>query len=76
MKNQQVFRYEKPFALEAGGVLPGFELQYTTLGKPNASHSKVVWVIHALTGSSDVTSWWPGLFEAGGPYDPAEYFVI
>lgn len=76
MKNQQVFRYEKPFALEAGGVLPGFELQYTTLGKPNASHSNVVWVIHALTGSSDVTSWWPGLFEAGGPYDPAEYFVI
>jgi homoserine O-acetyltransferase len=76
MKSQQVFRYDKPFPLEAGGILPGFELQYTTLGKPNASRSNVVWVIHALTGSSDVTSWWPGLFEAGGPFDPADHFVI
>jgi homoserine O-acetyltransferase len=76
MKSQQVFRYDQPFALEAGGVLPGFDLQYTTLGKPNASRSNVVWVIHALTGNSDVTSWWPGLFEAGGPFDPSEYYVI
>jgi homoserine O-acetyltransferase len=42
----------------------------------NSDRSNAVWVIHALTGSSDITSWWPGLFEKDGPFDPKNYFVI
>ncbi len=76
MKNDHIFHHNQEFELEAGGTLPGFQLKYTTLGQLNHDRSNVVWVIHALTGNSDVTSWWPGLFESGGPFDPKSYFII
>lgn len=75
-KEEHLFRYDQPFQLEAGGTLNGFHLKYTTLGRLNADRSNVVWVVHALTGNADVTSWWPGLFEPGSPLDPARYFII
>ena len=76
MKHDHIFHYHREYELEGGGKLPGFQLKYTTLGQLNKERSNAVWVIHALTGNSDVTSWWPGLFEAGGPYDPKDHFVI
>ncbi len=76
MKTDHIFHHDQELLLEAGGVLPGFQLKYTTLGQLNPEKSNVVWVIHALTGNSDVTSWWPGLFESGGPYDPRTHFII
>lgn len=76
MKEDHIFHFEQKFELEAGGILPDLVLKYTTLGQLNKDRSNVVWVIHALTGSSDVTSWWPDLFEPGGPYDPSKYFII
>lgn len=76
MKQDHIFHYDQEFDLEAGEKLPGLQLKYTTLGQVNKDRSNVVWVIHALTGNSDVTSWWPGLFESGGPYDPKENFII
>jgi homoserine O-acetyltransferase len=76
MKQDHVFHYEAGFELEGGKALAGFQLKYTTLGQLNKERNNVVWVIHALTGNSDVTSWWPGLFEEGGPYDPRHHFVI
>ncbi|MBY0434582.1 MAG: homoserine O-acetyltransferase [Cyclobacteriaceae bacterium] len=75
-KSDHIFHYHQAFELEAGGTLSGFQLKYTTLGQLNQDRSNVVWVIHALTGNSDVTSWWPGLFESGTPYDPKDYFII
>ena len=57
-------------------MLPGFQLAYTTYGTPNAQRSNVVWVCHALTGSSDFTDWWCDLFGEGKLYDPREWFVI
>ena len=76
MKNDHIFHHDYVYQLEGGGTLPGFQLKYTTLGTLNESRSNVVWVIHALTGNSDVTSWWPGLFESGGPFDPKDHFII
>ncbi|NOT74754.1 MAG: homoserine O-acetyltransferase [Cyclobacteriaceae bacterium] len=76
MKYDHIFHYDQEFDLEGGGILSGFQLKYTTLGQLNADRSNVVWVIHALTGNSDVTSWWPGLFETDGPFDPSDYFII
>ena len=76
MKEHHIFHHNQVFELEGGGKLSEFQIKYTTLGQLNKERSNVVWVIHALTGNSDATSWWPGLFETGGPYDPKDHFVI
>lgn len=75
-KATHTFRYEDAFRLELGGTLQGFSLSYTTLGRPNRQRSNVIWVCHALTGSSDVTTWWNDLFESGGLFDADKYFIV
>lgn len=75
-KADHIFHYRSDFELEAGEYLPGFQLKYTTLGQLNRDRNNVVWVCHALTGSSDFTDWWKDFFVAGGPYDPQHYFII
>lgn len=71
-----LYSHEISFQLEAGGILPGFQLKYTTLGKLSPEKSNVVWICHALTGSSIFTDWWPGLFKDGSPLDPDDYFFV
>lgn len=75
-KNDHTFHYQNSFELEAGGVLQGFQLRYTTLGKLNADRSNVIWICHALTGNTDFTDWWSGLFSEGRFFDPGQYFII
>lgn len=75
-KTDHIFHYPGDFELEAGGVLHGFQLKYTTLGSLSPGRDNVIWVCHALTGNSDVTSWWSGLFTEGSPYDLRDFFVI
>ncbi len=76
MPEDKVFQYDQILKLESGGILPSFQLQYTTRGKINAAGTNVVWVCHALTGSAEFTSWWPGLFGENELFDPREYFII
>jgi homoserine O-acetyltransferase len=75
-KTDHIFHYNKPFQLELGRTLPGLQLKYTTLGKLNEDRSNVVWICHALTGNSDFTDWWSGLFSTDTPFDPQRFFVI
>ncbi|HEY4653034.1 MAG TPA: homoserine O-acetyltransferase [Cyclobacteriaceae bacterium] len=75
-KEDSTFHFRQSFQLEAGGKLDGFQLRYTTLGKINPQRDNVVWVCHALTGSSDFTSWWGELFREGSAFDPRHYFII
>jgi homoserine O-acetyltransferase/O-succinyltransferase len=75
-KYETIFSFDQPFELESGVALPGFRLRYTTLGKLNHDRLNIVWVCHALTGSSDFTTWWGKLFSAGGAFDPDRYFII
>jgi len=75
-KFDHIFHYADDFTLESGGVLHGFQLKYTTLGSLNAERNNVIWICHALTGSSDFTDWWRELFTEGTPFDPREYFII
>ncbi|HYF69023.1 MAG TPA: homoserine O-acetyltransferase [Ohtaekwangia sp.] len=75
-KHDHIFHYNKKFALETGDTLPGFQLSYTTLGKVNHDRSNIVWVCHALTGSSDFTDWWGELFREGSAFDLRNYFII
>ena len=75
-KTDHTFHYPSDFTLETGGSLPGFQLKYTTLGKLNEDRDNVVWICHALTGNSDFTDWWGGLFTSDGPFDPSKFFII
>jgi len=75
-KQDSIFHYPVEFELESGGKLPGFQLKYTTLGQLNRDRKNVVWICHALTGSSDFTDWWKELFTEGSPFSPDEYFII
>ncbi|MCU0418673.1 MAG: homoserine O-acetyltransferase [Cyclobacteriaceae bacterium] len=76
IKADHIFHFTSAFDLEAGGKLPGFQLKYTTVGQLNKTRSNVVWICHALTGNSDVTTWWNDFFAAGSPYDPRDWFII
>ena len=76
LKSDSIFHFASEFGLESGGILPGFQLKYTTLGQLNKDRSNVIWICHALTGSSDFTDWWKDLFTEGTPYDPCDYFII
>ncbi|HZX74821.1 MAG TPA: homoserine O-acetyltransferase [Cyclobacteriaceae bacterium] len=75
-KFDHIFHYTEDFTLEGGGVLHGFQLKYTTLGSLNSDRNNVIWICHALTGSSDFTDWWKDLFSERTPFDPREYFII
>ncbi len=76
LKQDHIFHYNEEFSLEAGGKLPGFQLKYTTAGQLNRDRSNVVWVFHALTGSSDFTDWWKEFFADDGPFTTKDYFII
>ena len=65
-----------PFVLDSGAELPELTLAYRTWGKLDAEGANAVVVAHALTGSPDVTQWWPALIGPGRALDPARDFII
>lgn len=75
-RTDHTFHYQQPFEVEGGEILPSFQLKYTTAGRLNAERNNVIWICHALTGSSDFTDWWGNLFTADGPFDPSRHFII
>jgi homoserine O-acetyltransferase len=71
-----VFRYNKPFRLESGRVLPGFHLAYTVHGTLSPQRDNVVWVFHALTANSNPVEWWHGLVGEGKLFNPQQHFIV
>jgi homoserine O-acetyltransferase len=41
-----------------------------------SSDKPIVWVCHALTGSSNVWDWWPGVFGENALFNPNDFTVI
>ncbi|MCY7352321.1 MAG: homoserine O-acetyltransferase [Cytophagaceae bacterium] len=76
MADSQTFHSTEPFALEGGASLPELTLAYHTYGQLNADRSNVVWICHALTGSSDAADWWSGLVGEGKLFDPRQHFIV
>ena len=74
--SQSIYRAEKPFRLELGGVIDRLEIAYHTFGTLNERRDNVIWVCHALTANSDVADWWPHTVVEGGFLDPGRYFVV
>jgi homoserine O-acetyltransferase len=50
------------FQLDCGVELRPTVVHYAVYGRPNADHSNVVLVCHALSGSARVADWWGELF--------------
>lgn len=73
---EHFFTYNKKFKLELGGALKEFQLSYQTMGTINKDGSNIIWVCHALTGNSEVSDWWKGLFGTDAFFNPDEYFII
>jgi homoserine O-acetyltransferase len=72
----QHFFYKQSFPLEAGGSLAELEIGYHTYGNLNSDGSNVVWICHALTASSAVADWWPGVVGEGCVINPQEHFIV
>jgi homoserine O-acetyltransferase/O-succinyltransferase len=71
--NQEIWNSNQTFELESGQVLPHLRVHYHTYGEYVPGETKVLWVCHALTGSSDVFDWWND-FVSG--FKSKGYFII
>ncbi|MBO6536676.1 MAG: homoserine O-acetyltransferase [Balneolaceae bacterium] len=68
--------FSKSFITESGDELQNPHLVYHTWGKLNNQKNNVILICHALTGNSDASDWFSGLFETGGIIDLDKHFVI
>ncbi len=66
----------KELILESKERVKNLEIAYQTFGQLNDDKSNVIWVFHAISGDTNVLSWWSGLFGKDKTYDPASYFII
>jgi homoserine O-acetyltransferase/O-succinyltransferase len=74
--SHKTFHVQSPFTLESGIVLPHLDIAYHTYGRLSTEANNVVWICHALTGSSDAAVWWEGLVGKGKLFDPDEYYIV
>ena len=65
-----------PVELEGGETLPQVTVAYRSWGRLNPAGDNAVLVCHALTGSADLTQWWPDLLGPGKALDPARDFIV
>jgi homoserine O-acetyltransferase/O-succinyltransferase len=62
--------------LSSGVHLQDATIGYQTWGQLNDTGDNAIWVCHALTGTSDVESWWAELLGANRALDPARHFIV
>jgi homoserine O-acetyltransferase len=62
--------------LESGEILAPVKIAYQSWGELNPNASNAILINHALTGWSDLPSWWPNMVGPGKPFDTDKYFVF
>ena len=65
-----------PLQLDCGVTLPAVQQRVTIDGTPAPDGSNVVFAAHALTGSSRVAEWWPGIAGDGALFDRRHWCII
>jgi len=73
---ERVFHKLGDLELESGETLPDVTIAYQSWGDLNEDGTNAILINHALTGWSDVPSWWPEMVGPGLPFDTEKYFVI
>lgn len=73
---ERIFKKIGDLELESGEVLPDLTIAYQSWGELNSDRSNAILINHALTGWSDVPSWWPQMVGPGLPFDTDKYFII
>ncbi len=74
--SRQLWSSQAPLKLEASGIELPFQLAYQTWGNLNKAGNNAILVVHALSGSANLDSWWPDLLGADKPLNPERDFVI
>lgn len=64
------------FDLENGEKIDAVQVAFQTWGTLNAQADNAVLVCHAISGDSDVFSWWSKLVGPGKLLNPEEHFII
>ncbi|HYW33457.1 MAG TPA: alpha/beta fold hydrolase [Gemmatimonas sp.] len=62
--------------LESGDTLDRVRVHYRLEGAIAPARDNVVMVVHALTGTSHASAWWPGVIGAGCSIDPSRHAVL
>ena len=62
--------------LENGETLPDITVAYQSWGTLNKAKDNAILINHAMTGWSDVPSWWPQMVGPGAPFDTNKYFIL
>ncbi len=70
------FPVKQPFELDCGECLDDVRVAWRSWGQLNSNRDNAVIVNHALTGSADVDSWWPGLLGPGRTLDPQRDYIV
>ena len=73
---RNVLHIDTHFEFEAGGSLDSMDLVYHTSPREYTEGETVVWICHALTGSSDPEDWWNTMVGKGLTFDPDKVFVV
>jgi len=71
-----VYKTDKSFQLEQGGLLKELEITYHTWGQLNERADNAVWICHALTADSNAAEWWYGMIGEGLLFDTKKYFTV
>ncbi|WP_282635769.1 homoserine O-acetyltransferase family protein [Sphingobacterium thalpophilum] len=74
--SRHIYQHSEPFVFENGREIADLQISYEAFGQPNAEHSNVIWVCHALTANANVFDWWPGLFGTHDLFNPNDYYII
>lgn len=70
------FKFNEPFALESGEILPSLKLRCTIYGTLNQEKSNAALVFHALTGSSRIAEWWGAILGDGLGLDTSKFAFV
>lgn len=62
--------------LDSGVTIPAVKQHVTIDGTPSPGGENVVFAAHALTGSSRVAEWWPGVAGDGALFDRKHWCII